>query len=72
PSHATGVSSRVPSMAKAALAAGADGLLIEIHPDPPMAYSDGFQALNFEQFGKLMDELMMMGASVGRKILSPH
>jgi 3-deoxy-7-phosphoheptulonate synthase len=72
PSHATGVSSRVPSMAKAALAAGADGLLIEIHPDPPMAYSDGFQALNFEQFGKLMDELTMMGASVGRKILSPH
>ncbi len=65
PSHATGAASRVPSMAKAALASGADGLLIEIHPNPERAKSDGFQAITFDQFDKLMDELKKIATALG-------
>lgn len=68
PSHATGSAKRVPSMARASLAAGADGLLIEIHPDPSKAFSDGFQALNFEEFKKLMEDLGKISANVGREL----
>lgn len=57
PSHGTGVSRYVPPMAQAALAAGADGLLIEVHPDPERALSDGPQALRPEAFAALMDAL---------------
>jgi len=57
PSHATGHRHLVPSMALAAVAAGADGLLIEVHPSPDEALSDGPQSLTFEQFGLLMDEV---------------
>jgi 3-deoxy-7-phosphoheptulonate synthase len=57
PSHGTGRRSLVGPMALAAAAVGADGLLIEVHPDPPHARSDGDQSLSFPEFGALMDEL---------------
>jgi 3-deoxy-7-phosphoheptulonate synthase len=57
PSHGTGQRSLVGPMALAGAAVGADGLLIEVHPDPPNAKSDGDQSLSFDEFGDLMDEL---------------
>jgi 3-deoxy-7-phosphoheptulonate synthase len=57
PSHGTGARELVGPMALAAAAVGADGLLIEVHPDPPNARSDGDQSLSFDEFGALMDEL---------------
>jgi 3-deoxy-7-phosphoheptulonate synthase len=66
PSHSTGSASKVPAMAKASLAAGADGLLIEVHPDPSRALSDGFQTLTLDQFGKLMTELKAVAGVLGR------
>ncbi|MCH2594566.1 MAG: 3-deoxy-7-phosphoheptulonate synthase [Pirellulales bacterium] len=54
PSHGTGHTYLVPSMSRAAIAAGADGLIIEVHPNPEQAMSDGYQSLNFEQFADLM------------------
>lgn len=57
PSHGTGQRALVAPMALAGAAVGADGLLIEVHPDPPNARSDGDQSLGFEEFGDLMDEL---------------
>lgn len=57
PSHGTGARALVGPMALAGAAVGADGLLIEVHPDPPNARSDGDQSLDFEEFGALMDEL---------------
>ena len=50
PSHGTGHTYLVPDMAAAAIAAGADGLIVEVHPDPEQALSDGYQSLNFQQF----------------------
>ncbi len=66
PSHGTGWSSYVPSMAKAAIAAGTDSLMIEVHPNPPKALSDGPQSLTPNQFDQLMKELSIMGHAVGR------
>ncbi len=57
PSHATGQSRLVPSVALAAVAAGADGLLIEVHPDPNQALSDGFQSLDFNTFSRLTQQI---------------
>lgn len=57
PSHATGHSSYVPSMTYAGIAAGADGFIIEIHPNPKEALSDGDQSLNFEQWSTMMDDI---------------
>ncbi|HEY5489057.1 MAG TPA: bifunctional 3-deoxy-7-phosphoheptulonate synthase/chorismate mutase [Candidatus Limnocylindrales bacterium] len=57
PSHGTGKRSLVASMSLGAAAVGADGLIIEVHPDPPHARSDGDQSLSFPEFGALMDEL---------------
>lgn len=57
PSHASGVRNYVSSLSKAAIAAGSDGLMIETHPDPEKALSDGPQSLNFEQFDLLCNEL---------------
>lgn len=57
PSHGTGISSLVPAMSKAALACGADGLMIEIHPNPSQALSDGKQSLDFATFEKLMQDI---------------
>lgn len=68
PSHGTGRRDKVPPMARAAVAAGADGLLIEVHSDPEKALSDGAQSLYFEQFELLMKELRMIVPAVGRTI----
>lgn len=68
PSHGTGRRDKVPPMARAALAAGADGLLIEVHPDPDHALSDGAQSLHFAQFDELMQQLRMIAPAVGRTI----
>ena len=68
PSHATGKANLVAAAAKAAVAAGADGLLIEVHPSPERAMSDGAQSLKPEAFYKLMGELRQIAAAVGRKL----
>jgi 3-deoxy-7-phosphoheptulonate synthase len=68
PSHATGRRDKVAPMARAAVAAGADGLLIEVHPDPDHALSDGAQSLTLEQFEHLMAELELIAVAVGRSI----
>ena len=68
PSHGTGLRDKVPPMARASVAAGADALLIEVHHDPDRALSDGAQSLFPAQFAKLMDELRMIAPAVGRKI----
>jgi len=68
PSHATGHYSLVPAMAKAAVAAGADGLLIEVHPNPEEALVDGLQSLTPSNFAKLMGELGAVAEAVGRYI----
>lgn len=57
PSHGTGVRSLIPPMAKAAIPVGADGLIIEVHPNPEKAFSDGAQSLTPDQFGALMNDL---------------
>jgi 3-deoxy-7-phosphoheptulonate synthase len=64
PSHATGKRWLVPSMALAAVAAGADGIMVEVHPDPDDALSDGEQSLNLEQFGELAPLLREVHAQV--------
>jgi 3-deoxy-7-phosphoheptulonate synthase len=66
PSHGTGWSEFVPSMAMAAIAAGTDSLMIEVHPNPKKALSDGPQSLTPEAFDQLMQELAVMGKAVGR------
>ncbi len=68
PSHAAGHYSFVPAIAKAAVAAGADGLLIEVHPNPKEALVDGLQALTPSDFSRLMKELRAIAISVGRYI----
>jgi len=68
PSHGTGRRDKVSPMARASVAAGADGLLIEVHHDPDHALSDGAQSLFPEQFGALMDQLRMIAPAVGRSI----
>jgi len=68
PSHGTGRRDKVSPMARAAVAAGADALLIEVHHCPDQALSDGAQSLYPEQFAKLMDELRIIAPAVGRKI----
>ena len=67
PSHATGVRSYVEPLAKAAIAAGADGLMIEVHPDPARALSDGPQSLTFDQFEGLMERLSPYAKLEGRR-----
>lgn len=68
PAHGTGMWQYVSAVAKAAVAAGADGLMLEVHPDPARAWSDGAQSLTFERFGKLMEELRLVAQAVGREI----
>jgi len=68
PSHGTGLRDKVPPMACASLAAGADALLMEVHHNPDKALSDGAQSLYPEQFAKLMDQLRMIAPAIGRKI----
>jgi 3-deoxy-7-phosphoheptulonate synthase len=68
PSHGTGHTSLVPPMAAAAIAAGADGLIVEVHPDPESALSDGYQSLDFEQFTEMMILCRRVAEAVGRQI----
>jgi len=68
PSHGTGKASLVATMAKAAIAAEADGLIVEIHPNPEVAMSDGFQALTPPAFRQMMQECRKIAAAVGREM----
>lgn len=68
PSHGTGVRNKVTPMARAAVAAGADGLIVEVHPDPNHALSDGAQSLYPEQFGELMDQIRVIAKAIDREI----
>jgi 3-deoxy-7-phosphoheptulonate synthase len=68
PSHGTGRRDKVLPMARAAVAAGADGLLVEVHNDPDHALSDGAQSLYLEQFAELMDQLRIIAPAVGRAV----
>ncbi|MDO0823004.1 3-deoxy-7-phosphoheptulonate synthase [Desulfosporosinus nitroreducens] len=71
PSHGTGKWSLVSPVALAGIAAGADGLMIEVHPQPELALSDGDQSLNFEHFAELMEKVKPVAVVVGRQ-LSPE
>ncbi len=66
PSHGTGIRSKVTPMGRAAVAAGADGLIVEVHPNPPKAMSDGAQSLYPDQFTKLVDEVKIIARAIGR------
>ena len=66
PSHGTGIRSKVTPMGRAAVAAGADGLIVEVHPNPPKAMSDGAQSLYPDQFTKLVGEVKVIARAIGR------
>lgn len=68
PSHGTGRRDMVPAMARASVAAGCDGLLMEVHPNPDKAVSDGAQSLFPDQFDRLMNELRIIASAVGRNV----
>ena len=70
PSHGTGKWSLVTPVARAAIAAGADGVIVEVHPNPDRALSDGAQSLNFERFRELMEHSRMLGEVMGRPLWS--
>ena len=72
PSHGTGRRDMVAPMGRAAVAAGSDGLLVEVHPDPDHALSDGAQSLRFEQFEELMSQLRIIAPAVGRSMAGPR
>ncbi|HEY9616717.1 MAG TPA: 3-deoxy-7-phosphoheptulonate synthase, partial [Microcoleaceae cyanobacterium] len=71
PSHGTGKAEYVPSMAMAAIAAGTDSLMIEVHPNPAKALSDGPQSLTPDRFDQLMTELAVVAQPLGRWNLQP-
>ncbi|MGQ9486420.1 MAG: 3-deoxy-7-phosphoheptulonate synthase [Armatimonadota bacterium] len=68
PSHGTGKASLVPAVAAAAIAAGADGIIVEVHPQPERALKDGPQSLRFEAFEEMMKRLQQLAPAVGRSI----
>ncbi len=69
PSHGTGIRAKVIPMARAAVAAGADGIMVEVHPEPTTALSDGAQSLFPEQFGELMDQIHVIAQAIGRSLV---
>jgi 3-deoxy-7-phosphoheptulonate synthase len=71
PSHGTGLRDKVIPMARAAVAAGADGIMVEVHPNPDQALSDGAQTLFPEQFAQLMREIRVIADVVGRRLAEP-
>ncbi len=71
PSHGTGHRDMVSPMARAAVAAGADGLLVEVHPNPDRALSDGAQSLYPEQFERMMKETRLIAEAIGRRLAEP-
>jgi 3-deoxy-7-phosphoheptulonate synthase len=68
PSHATGKYSLVPATSKAAIAAGADGLIIEVHNDPQNSLTDADQTISTKKFSELMEELVPIAKAVGRQL----
>ena len=68
PSHGTGRWKLVTPMSRAAIAAGADGILVEVHPNPKEALSDGPQSLNFDSFTALMKDIRRIAGILGREI----
>ncbi len=72
PSHGVGIRNKVVPLARAAVAVGADGLMVEVHPNPDAALSDGPQSLYFEQFGELMDQIRIIAQAIGRTTDQPH
>ena len=68
PSHGTGVRAKVTPMARAAIAAGADGLMVEVHPDPNHALSDGAQSLYPHQFQELLDQIRVIARAIDREL----
>jgi 3-deoxy-7-phosphoheptulonate synthase len=68
PSHGTGHTYLIPQMAAASVAAGADGLILEVHPDPVNAMSDGYQSLNFQQFAETMATCRRVAEALGREM----
>jgi len=71
PSHGTGLRDKVIPMARAAVAAGADGIMVEVHPDPEQALSDGAQTLYPDQFAQLMREIRVIAEVIGRRVAEP-
>jgi len=71
PSHGTGRRDLVPPMARAAVAAGADGIIVEVHPNPDKALSDGAQTLFPERFTKMVEELRRVAIAIGRTVAEP-
>lgn len=71
PSHGTGIRSKVIPMGRAAVAAGADGLMVEVHPDPEHALSDGAQSLHPPQFVELMEQIRVIATAIGRELAAP-
>lgn len=71
PSHGTGLRWMVPALAKAAVAVGADGLIMEVHYKPEEALCDGYQSLSVDEFARLMSELNKIARAVGREISVP-
>ena len=71
PSHGTGLRDKVIPMARAAVAAGADGIMVEVHPNPEDALSDGAQTLYPDQFTQLMREVRMIAEAIGRRVAEP-
>jgi 3-deoxy-7-phosphoheptulonate synthase len=69
PSHGTGLRDKVIPMARAAVAAGADGILVEVHPTPDRALSDGGQSLYPDQFARLVSELRAISSAIGRELV---
>jgi len=70
PSHGTGIRDKVIPMARAAVAAGADGIMVEVHHDPDHALSDGAQSLYPKQFAQLMKEIRLIAEAIGRTLIS--
>ncbi|HZG41556.1 MAG TPA: N-acetylneuraminate synthase family protein, partial [Longimicrobium sp.] len=71
PSHGTGLRAKVIPMARAAIAAGADGVMIGVHPDPERAMSDGAQSLYPPQFDTLMEQIATIAQAIGREMAEP-
>jgi phosphate binding protein len=68
PSHGTGHTNLVTAMARASIAAGADGIIVEVHPNPDKAMSDGYQSLNFPQFEEMMRQCRRIAAAMDREL----
>jgi 3-deoxy-7-phosphoheptulonate synthase len=71
PSHGTGLRWMVPAMAKAAIAVGADGIIVEVHYKPEEALCDGYQSLSLNEFAQLMSDLKKIALAVDREIYMP-